>query len=269
MENVYFQLTNEFNTHHRIAILASGQAVVHYRLAMMSKDGDWIVRETGAACKRILEVLTRHRARYRAGAPLDPRWLAGGWSSHFEFTDPKGRRIRCDFFSHPPRVLPAALDAMFRESTSVRLPAVVDIPSLIRMKRTQRAKDYPVIGALGRLLAPQEELEVTTDPDRIVVLARASDSISARPAVQAALAGRGRLEVVKALAVEIDGFQQEDRRRLKAYNQAAEAYLRTLGRLERSELRLPGGHGRLYELAEALLPETVEAEGGFGDADVE
>jgi hypothetical protein len=58
----------------------------------MSKDGDWILRETPEACRKALAVLERHGARYRPSAPLDVRWLAGGWSSHFEFTDPDRRR---------------------------------------------------------------------------------------------------------------------------------------------------------------------------------
>ncbi|MPZ21482.1 MAG: hypothetical protein GEV06_26870 [Luteitalea sp.] len=104
MRNVYFDLTKEFNAHEQVAVLTSGQAVVFYRAAIMSKDGDWIVRETETACAHVLSVLGQHRAQYRPGAPLDVRWLAGGWSSHFEFRDTRGRRIRCDFLSRPPRV---------------------------------------------------------------------------------------------------------------------------------------------------------------------
>lgn len=37
--NIYFQLTGEFNASGRNVLLASGQAVVFYRLAIMSKDG--------------------------------------------------------------------------------------------------------------------------------------------------------------------------------------------------------------------------------------
>ncbi len=50
-QNVYFELTRAFNAEGRIAVLASGQAVVWYRLAMRSKDGDWILRPTAAACR--------------------------------------------------------------------------------------------------------------------------------------------------------------------------------------------------------------------------
>lgn len=80
---------------------------------MMSKNGDWILRDTEAACQRVREVLAARGARYRMGAPLDRRWLAGGWSSHFEFFDARGRRVRCDFFSRPPRLAPGTLTALF------------------------------------------------------------------------------------------------------------------------------------------------------------
>src|SRR6476469_5207575 len=150
MNNLYFDLTQELNAEGPIAVLASGQAVVFYRTTMMSKDGDWILRETPEACRRVLAVLARHGARYRSGAPLDIRWLAGGWSSHFEFFDPQGRRVRCDFLSRPPRVRPEELNALF--ASPVDRPLVVGIEPLIRMKQTQRAKDYPVIGELARLL---------------------------------------------------------------------------------------------------------------------
>ena len=249
-KNVYFELTDAFNRDGRIVLLASGQAVVHYQLAIMSKDGDWIVRETDAACRRVREVLAERGARYRPGAPLDPRWLAGGWSSHFELADEKGRRLRCDFFSRPPRVSLQDLEGLFAASEP---PAVVDVESLIRMKRTQRAKDYPVIGELARLLPPERELELTTDPDRVLELAprHASD----RPAARAAR--EGRLAVVLALAAEADRLQQEDRRRVDAYERAFAPYLVAFRELGRDALALPHSHDRLCRLAERLLPTTL------------
>jgi hypothetical protein len=108
MSKVFFDLTREFNADGVVAILASGQAVVFYRLALMSKDGDWVVRESEPACRHVRRVLARRGAKHRLAPPLDPRWLAGGWSSHFEFLDEKRRRVRCDFVSRPPRV--AAVD---------------------------------------------------------------------------------------------------------------------------------------------------------------
>lgn len=254
MGNIYFELTEELNRGGRIAVLGSGQAVVWHRLAILSKDGDWIVRESAAACARVLALLESRRARYRPGAPLDSRWLAGGWSSHFEFSDERSRRVRCDFFSRPPRLSPAEVESLFAAGSGA---AVVPIETLIRMKRTQRAKDYAVIGELARRLPPEREIAWTTDPDRILELAPGHGSGSPRRAVKAALAGEGRLAVVRALAEEIDALQVEDRERLGRYESAASPYLRALGRLATDELMLPGGHARLVELAERLLPSVV------------
>ena len=123
--NVYFELTRAFNASAPIAALASGQAVVYYRIAIMSKDGDWVIRETAPACSHVIDVLARRGATYRPGAPLDPRWLAGGWSSHFEFFDEKKRRVRCDFFTRPPRIAPERLERLFREAADPLL--VIDL----------------------------------------------------------------------------------------------------------------------------------------------
>ena len=82
---IYLRLTREFNEGRLRAVICSGQAAVLHRLAIASKDGDWILREDSEALGHVLGVLARHRAHYRFGAPLDLRWMRGGWSSHFEF----------------------------------------------------------------------------------------------------------------------------------------------------------------------------------------
>jgi len=43
--NIYLDLTRQFNHGRLRAVLAGGQAMVLHRLAIMSKDGDWILRE--------------------------------------------------------------------------------------------------------------------------------------------------------------------------------------------------------------------------------
>ena len=76
--NIYFELTEAFNATAPTVALASGQAVVYYRVAIMSKDGDWIIRETREACAIVLGELEARGAQYRPAPPLDVRWLAGG-----------------------------------------------------------------------------------------------------------------------------------------------------------------------------------------------
>ncbi|CAN5886072.1 hypothetical protein BH24ACI5_BH24ACI5_23300 [soil metagenome] len=253
--NTYFDLTRTFNAGGPIAALASGQAVVYYRVAIMSKDGDWVIRETAEACARVLDILAGRGASYRPGAPLDTRWLAGGWSSHFEFADEKRRRVRCDFFSRPPRVVPETTDRLFASAADPLL--VVDLESLIRMKRTQRAKDYAVIGELAARLPPAQEILLTTDPDRLMQLAPEYGAGVTRPAVEAALAG-DRDALVVALAREQDRLQRVDRARLTAYAAAAEPYLEAMTRIPADERRLPAALERVNALAERLLPFTVD-----------
>jgi hypothetical protein len=43
--NIYLELTSAFNEGRKRCIIGSGQAVVLHRLAIMSKDGDWIIKE--------------------------------------------------------------------------------------------------------------------------------------------------------------------------------------------------------------------------------
>lgn len=266
VNNIYFELTEAFNAHGPTVALASGQAVVFYRIAIMSKDGDWVIRETTQACERVLAELERRGAYYRPGAPLDVRWLAGGWSSHFEFFDERRRRVRCDFVSRPPRVDLAAVDALFVGADERTGLLAVDIDSLILMKRTQRAKDYAVIGELAALLPPEREIELTTNVDRILELAPAVGSTSSRPAVRVALSA-DRRAVVLALAEETDELQQEDRLRLAEYQQAAQPYLKECRTISFAGVPLRVAHEGICEMAERLLP--IDPTEGPSDAHAE
>lgn len=262
--NIYFELTEVFNATAPTVALASGQAVVYYRVAIMSKDGDWILRETREACETVLGELGARGARYRPAAPLDVRWLGGGWSSHFEFFDARHRRVRCDFFSRPPRVSAAAIHALFAGAGTPPALNVVDLDALIALKQTQRAKDYAVIGELATRLPPEREIEVTTDPDRIMALAPMFGPLSSRPAVRAARVDRH--AVVVALAEEIDAMRETDRRRVAAYEAVARPYLEACRALDLPALELRDAHARMVEIAERLLPPAVDPGSDHADA---
>jgi len=148
--NIYIKLTKEFNAGRTRAILSGGQAVVLHRLAIMSKDGDWVIREDRETVDHILKVLESHGAIYRFGAPMDIRWLAGGWSCHFEFKDGL-LRVRTDFMSRPPRVDNERLVSLWEEAESKEIP-FLDAVTLIETKKTNREKDYAVIGELTQKL---------------------------------------------------------------------------------------------------------------------
>ncbi|MBF8299657.1 MAG: hypothetical protein HW394_27 [Acidobacteria bacterium] len=267
MGNIYFELTEAFNARQPLVALASGQAVVYYRIAIMSKDGDWVIRETPEACATVLEELDRRGAHYRPGAPLDVRWLSGGWSSHFEFPDDRQRRVRCDFLSRPPRVSQSAVDRIFARKTGSSRMVVVDLDALIAMKQTQRAKDFAVIGELARLLPPEREIELTTDPDRVIALATTFGGVSQRPVARLAATGADRHAVVLALAEEIDGLQQADRRRMAVYEAAALPYIEECRAAGIGAIPLCEAHDRMVDIAGRLLPRAPIP--GFPNADAQ
>ncbi len=124
------------------------------------------------------------------------------------------------------------------------------------MKQTQRAKDYPVIGELARRLPPELELELTTDPDRILALAERHGAGSDREVVRTARARRDRAAVVSQLAQELDRRQREDRARVEAYQRAARPYLRRFREQRLGDLPLETAHERVVRLAEDLLPRA-------------
>ena len=196
--NIYVTLTKKFNQGRLRAIICSGQAVVLHRLAIMSKDGDWIVREDEEAIKHILEVLSNYKAHYRFGAPFDTRWLRGGWSSHFEFNYNK-MRIRTDFFSRPPRISSLNLERIWEEYKNSELP-YVNTKDLAELKKTNREKDYVVIGELARLMkAPREQLLYSRSARDLISLAEKypqliKDVAKQRPLLEKYSQGREKLE---------------------------------------------------------------------------
>ncbi|MBM4027914.1 MAG: hypothetical protein FJ280_21325, partial [Planctomycetes bacterium] len=223
MSNIYLDLTRKFNSGRTRAILAGGQAVVLHRLAVMSKDGDWILREDPETIEHVLTVLERHGARYRFGAPLDVRWLAGGWSTHLEFQWQE-IRVRTDFVTRPPRLDQNSLQRIWQNAEGQEVP-FLGTTDLAAMKKTNREKDYAVIGELARRIpdfdgqilhsrSARDLLQLAEQhPDRMPRLREQ------RPALAALGQGRAALEV--ALDAERRQLIRANEERLARYMEAA------------------------------------------------
>jgi hypothetical protein len=259
--NVYVDLTREFNAGQLRAILCSGQAVVLHRLAVMSKDGDWILREREDALAHVLEVLDSRGARYRFGAPLDVRWMAGGWSAHFEFRH-EALRVRTDFFTRPPRITAERLGQLWQEQERNALP-FVGVVDLAEMKKTNRERDYPVIGELARLMtAPRDQLLYSRSAQDLLALAEEHPALTAELAqerpVLAALSG-GRDAVEAALDAERRRLIHANEERLAAYMTASEHWAARWPEVqaEINGLPLREAHAALVAMAEGVLPVAV------------
>jgi hypothetical protein len=268
MTNPYLDLTEQFNRGRRRALVSSGQAVVLHRLAIMSKDGDWVLREDEEAVHHMLDVLAGREARYRFGAPLDVRWLAGGWSSHFEHWR-DGLRLRTDFVTRPPRISREERDRLWQNADASR-SEVVPLEPLALMKMTMREKDYAVIGELARRMrgslnqflfsrSSRDLLRLAADyPDAL------AEAMSSRPLLAQVAEGRDALD--EALDRERRALMRADEARLARYRAAAEAWASVWPDVSReiADLSLHDAHRIVTSRAEGVLPFAPSD--GQGDA---
>ncbi len=259
MQNIYLELTEKFNSGALRAILTSGQAVVLHKLAVMSKDGDWIIKEDPSCLQHVLEILQSYGARYRLGAPLHLDWLGAGWSSHFEFFH-QGMRVRTDFFARPPRISPRNLAALWQTQANAKI-AFTDAKTLAEVKMTMREKDYPIIGELARKMdSPSDQLLFSRSAQDLIELAKEnplliSELSSRRPLLS--LLGRSTVEKLEAaLDKERREFMREDAARLEKYARASATWLaewpRILGQI--CALPLLEAHQVVVREAHKLLP---------------
>lgn len=239
------------------AIISSGQAVVLHRLAIMSKDGDWILREDSETMQHILAVLAEHGAHYRFGAPLDERWMAGGWSAHFEFRQEQ-LRVRTDFVTRPARIDPPLLAQLWQETQPER--PVVGPAVLAEIKKTNREKDYAVIGELARLLRdPREQFLYSRSARDLCALADAhrdlvKELLPQRPLLKKIVAGQTELEA--ALDAERRSLMRANEERLARYREAAQRWATAWPEVEKEthDLALLAAHKVMVERALEFLP---------------
>jgi hypothetical protein len=258
MSNPYFDLTEDFNRGRLRVLLSSGQAVVAHRLAVMSKDGDWLLREDSEAVEKILGVLAQKQAWYRFGAPLDLRWLSGGWSAHLEHRSER-IRLRTDFVTRPPRIDPNLLAGMWREAEATG-DAVVGLEPLAALKLTNREKDYAVVGELARQMAdPREHLLYSRSARDLMRLAEEHPGELAELLARRPLLGRiaeGREILEEELDRERRTLMRINEDRLDRYRKSAAGWEAIWPEIQRKIEGLPllESHSILVSRAEQVLP---------------
>lgn len=259
--NIYIELTEKFNEAKTRAIISSGQAVVLHHIAIMSKDGDWILKEDPESIEYILKVLSKYGAKYRFAAPLDIRWLYNGWSSHFEFFHNK-LRIRTDFVTRPPRISEIALQKLWQEQEERDLP-FVDAKTLAEIKKTNREKDYAVIGELARLLSnPEDQLLYSRSARDLIEISKKYPDLIKELMPKRPLLGRIK-EGVQHLEEALDAERRElihiNESRLKKYINASEKWLNMWPKTQEEikKLNLLDAHRIIIDRANGVLPFCV------------
>lgn len=224
-EQFYERLVERLRSDGVVCAITSGMACVHYGIVQATNDCDLVCLPDHA--DRCLDTVSRTllegtAAAYRGAvsAPLDARWLRGGWTSHFCWTG-QTTPAYLDIFGRPPRV------GMMWAAESRGLYAGLN--TVAEMKHTQRPRDWPVASALGlRLLEegdPRGWLHIF-DLDVLQAVASRSpcplEMAARRPVLQLLLDGDPRLK--QALRVEQEFWLELDRQRLALYQRAVRPY---------------------------------------------
>jgi hypothetical protein len=171
-------------------------------------------------------------------------------------------RVRTDFFSRPPRIPQGEIARMWREQEG-RDPPFVDARTLAELKKTNRERDYAVIGELARLLTdPRDRILLSRSARELLELAAEHPQLVAelaaeRPLLRHASSGREALE--RELDAERRQLIRASENRLKRYADAAGGWAAAWPEIAReiTGRRLLDAHSIVVRRAEGLLPDRV------------
>lgn len=211
------------------ALLMGGQACVFYGAAQFSKDVDFLVLADATNYRELHAALDELHAVRIAVPRFDPEVLQRGHAVHFRCKAAGVEGLRVDVMTRL-RDLPAFDVLWERRTTLVSEDGgevhLLSVPDLVNAKKTQRDKDWPMIGALveghynaeGNAPTPTRIefwLNEARTPERLVELTsrfpeETARLVAGRPLL--ALARDGNLpELRAALDAEVRTEQEKDR----------------------------------------------------------
>ncbi len=221
-----------------------GQACVFYGAAQFSKDVDFLLLASEENFTGLRSALRELGAERIAVPPFDPAALARGHAVHFRCPSGETKGLRIDVMTRL-RDLPP-FEVLWERRTTITVEggaeiSLLSVEDLVSAKKTQRDKDWPMIGALveGHYMAtggePNRErarfwlLESRT-PERLVELvqrfpAEKEQLVIRRPLLALAVASDlPRLR--EALDAEVRAEQDKDRAYWEPLKREMEAFRR-------------------------------------------
>jgi hypothetical protein len=132
-------------------LLMGGQACVLYGAAEFSRDTDLAILASDENARRLLKAIEDLQAEVIAVPPFLLRHLEAGHAVQFRCRHPEAAGIRVDVMSCVRGV--ADFSTLWERRTTLDLPdattcEVLSLPDLVRAKKTQRDKDWPMIRRL-------------------------------------------------------------------------------------------------------------------------
>ena len=225
LQEFYKTLSEQLHQQGIHSLTTGGIACVLYELAQQTKDCDIIIPEEKA--EAVVELLTRTRfgdhschLTLKYGAPIDSRWLRGGWISHTHFGPPEQPLARIDLFGRAPRLSTPTADEN---------PYYLSRDGVARMKKTKREKDWAFTNLLGMQMLkngdPTGVLHIT-DTEKLIEVCRTIAIpfalLDERPILQLAIDGNP--ELARYIKAEKEFWTRLDAVRLKTYADAWKPY---------------------------------------------
>ena len=133
------------------ALLMGGQACVFYGAAEFSRDTDFVVLADTVNLTRLSRALEDLRAERIAVPPFEAKYLRKGHAIHFRCQHPEALRMRVDVMARMRGVESFAKlwsRRVMIELSDGTICNLLSLPDLVRAKKTQRDKDWPMIRRL-------------------------------------------------------------------------------------------------------------------------
>ncbi len=128
-----------------------GQACVLYGAAEFSRDTDFAILASQANLSRLGAALAELKAEVIAVPPFELKYLRQGHAVHFRCHSPETAGMRVDVMTKMRGV--EAFSRLWAGRVTLRAPdgtvyELMSLPDLVKAKKTQRDKDWPMIRRL-------------------------------------------------------------------------------------------------------------------------
>jgi len=128
-----------------------GQACVFYGAAEFSRDTDLAILATSTNLERLTKALEDLQAEVIAVPPFEPQYLRKGHAVHFRCNHPEATGMRVDVMTKMRGV--DSFTKLWGRRTTISIDEtrqfdLMSIPDLVKAKKTQRDKDWPMVRRL-------------------------------------------------------------------------------------------------------------------------
>ncbi len=213
------------------ALLMGGQACVFYGAAEFSRDADLLVMADLDNLKRLKAALDDLKAECIAVPPFSAQYLRRGHAVHFRCQSPPAAGIRVDVMSSLRGV--DTFPTLWSRRTTIAERGgatyeLMSLPDLVRAKKTQRSKDWPMVRRLleahylkhrSSALSEQQRflLQELRTPELLIEAVKAWPETAREITPERPLLGVARKGELSRLESALDKEEQAERERDRAY----------------------------------------------------